>query len=377
MAETADWLYQVGVDTTKADAGVREFVQRTNGLLASIRNLTLTTSAQLGSANKVLESASKRLRIEQQIANTQTKGMVNEARGEANLLAAQAKRLSAEQRIAALQSRANSATGIPNIANTAEENAAAVEHQTQALNLLSRIAGNAVFKFVEYEVVMNSFNAVIHEFTNSLNQAGDVQMEQTLQRLYGAQINVNEALKNATIIAEQWGGNIVDIQQAIGLWTKQTKDLGAATFLAAKAEEMARASGVQTLEVYRMSVAIASQMGIELNKLPAVYDSISYAALKLAEPLRAIGVSGKEGMKDLLDGLAQASATLGSVFQKDPNAVIAVVAAQITALGEGGKEAAKNLSSMFAMIDGKNPYAGNYEAILGKSAFQSTDKLLQ
>lgn len=313
-SDNADWLYSVGVDLTSANSQVDQFVSRTNSALSGIGKVNLG-------------------------------GLGGDPFG-------------------AFAKSANTATD-------------AITRQTGAFDLLNRIAGNTVFKFIEYEVIMRAFNGAITEVTNSLNQAGQVQMEQTLQRLYNSTINVTEAFNDAKIIAEQWGGNITDVQQAIGLWTKQVGDLGAATALASKSEEMARASGVQTMEVYRMSIAIASQLGVQLNQLPAIYDSVAYAALRLSEPLRAIGVNGQEGMKDLLEGLAESSATLGSVFPKDANAVIAVVAQQVTALGESGKEAAKNLSTMFAALQGGGAKRAEFEKILGVDAFKSTDNMLQ
>jgi hypothetical protein len=226
---------------------------------------------------------------------------------------------------------------------------------------------------------MQAFNGTVHEVLDSLNQAGQVQMEQTLQHLYSSTINVNDALKDATIIAEHWGGNIIDVQQAIGLWTKQVGDLNAAVLLANKGEEMARASGISTMEVYKDSTAIATQMGIKLSQLPGVYDSIAYAALKVAAPLRAIGSIGgsgnEEGMKELFQGLAASAATLGSIGM-NTNGIIATLTTQITATGAAGKNAAHNLSSMFAALQAGGPKRAEWESKLGVDAFKSTDNLL-
>ena len=44
--------------------------------------------------------------------------------------------------------------GLTDISSVASANAGAIGKQKDALDLLNRILGNAVFKFVEYELVM-------------------------------------------------------------------------------------------------------------------------------------------------------------------------------------------------------------------------------
>lgn len=389
MAENG-FLFSVGVDTTKADDAVKAFVQRTNSLLAGIRDLQLTTSAQLGSANRVLESASKRFRIEQQIGDTQNKASVSNARAEANMAAATAKRLAAEQKIAALQS-GRGGSGFTNISRTANENATAIGKQKDALDMLNRIMGNAVFKFIEYELVMKAFNGTMTEVMNSLNEASNVQLEQTLQKIYDPAINVNQALKNAIVIAKQWGSDITDVQQAIGLWTKQTSQmtdatgklvseqeaLSVATKLAADAEKMHRASGIESLEVYRMSVSIWREMGMALGEIPGMYDKIAYAATKISPVLKAQpgSTSKQEGMKDIFEGLAQSAGELHSQGL-DTAHVIALVATQVESLGENGKQVGRSLSTMFGALNQGGKQLKEWTTLLGKDAFKDSDTLM-
>lgn len=385
MAESADWLFKVGVDTTKADAAVKDFVSRTNSLLAGIRDLQLTTSAQLGSANRVLESASKRFRIEQQIGDTQNKASVSNARAEANMAAATAKRLAAEQKIAALQSGAGRSSGMTNFSATANANASAITRQKDALDTFNRILGNTVFKFIEYEVVMKTFNEGVKEFMDSLNQASNVQLEQVLQRIYDPTINVNNALKDAIVIAKKWGSDITDVQQAIGLWTKQTQQmrdetgklvdsqtaLAAAAKLAADAEKFHAASGIDSMEVYRMSVSTWHELGLTLGQIPGLYDQIAYAATKISPVLKAQpgSTSKQEGIKDIFEGLAESGAAL-KAQGLGPDGVIAVVASQVENLGESGKSAGKNISSMFGALDQGGKPLQEWVNILGKDAFK-------
>ena len=177
-------------------------------------------------------------------------------------------RLSMEEKIAAAQAKNASASvggggggGFRDISAVATANAGAIGKQKDALDFLNRIMGNTVFKFVEYELVMKAFNGAVGEVFNSLNEASNVQLEKVLQHIYNAQINTNQALKDAIIIAKQWGSDITDVQQAIGLWTKQTSQmhdatgrlvdsqtaLAAAAKLAADAEKFHRASGIDSL----------------------------------------------------------------------------------------------------------------------------------
>jgi hypothetical protein len=170
------------------------------------------------------------------------------------------------------------------------------------MDYFGKIAVADVAKILAWGAAFEVVEGAIHGFTDSLGQAGEVQMEQTLQRLYNSTISVNQAFTNAELIAKQWGGNIVDVQQAIGLWTKQTNDLAAATILAAKGEEMARASGIATADVYKDSLAIGTQMGLAYGQLPAVYDQITRGALKLGETLRGVNDRASEGTEAMKSG---------------------------------------------------------------------------
>lgn len=262
----SDFLFSIGADSAQADAAVVEFVKRANAALDTIQKVQFASNA---GAKQALENQQRLLSLSQQ-------------------------RLATEEKIAAAQAR-NRATAVsggfsggsnggnlPDISAIATRNAAAIGKQKDALDFLNRIVGNTLFKFVEYELVMKAFNGAIGEVMNSLNEASNVQMEMVLQRIYNAQINTNSALKDAIIIAKEWGSDITDVQQAIGLWTKQTSQmhdatgklvdsqtaLAAAAKLAADAEKFHRASGIESLEVYQKSISIWHELGLSLGQIP-------------------------------------------------------------------------------------------------------------
>lgn len=224
-----------------------------------------------------------------------------------------------------------------------------VREGSDAIDWLGKVANNTVFKFVEFNLIMKGFEATMNEFSNSLHQASNTQFEQALQRLYAPTIDVNQALVNATVIARKWGSDIQDVQQVIGLWTKNTGDLASATYLANEAEKLHAASGIDTLEVYRSSIALATQLGLTLKDLPLYYNQVTEAALKIAVPLKAVGKSTEEGIRDIFEGVDQDAALLKSLGFELPQ-IIAINALQVQGLGEKGKEAGKNLATMFAAL---------------------------
>lgn len=286
-----------------------------------------------------------------------------------------------ERALAALNSVSNrtsdaagrASTGILSSGRASETASRGHKTQEDALHRLGDIFDNTVFKFVEYEVIMRAFNGVVHEFTDSLNEASNVQFQATLQKLYAPTVNFNDALKDSIGIARQWGSDITDVQQVIGMWVKLTNDETSAAYLANEAEKVRRASGMDTIDVYRDSVAIMQQMGITADKLPAIYDQVTNAALHLAEPLKNMGKGSNEGMKDLMDGLTKFGA-LGHSLGFDTSGVLAIVSNQIQTMSEHGEGAGSALSNMFGAMEQGGKSKFNFEKILGPKAFTGNDE---
>lgn len=395
----AEFIYQVGVDLTEATSELRDWASKTVPSMLSTKPIVLKIDTEGASASvrQFAATAQQALRsIPALNLKIDTSGL---SRGVAAV-----KELEAS--IAGLN-RASLGGGIQNFAHgtgelrenlrsagvqaalmseQTERVTASAERSSAAMDYLGKIALVDTAKILAFGAAFSLVDGTIHGFADALKQAGEVQMEQTLQRLYSGTIDVNQALQNAIVIAKTWGGNIVDVQQAIGLWTKQTNDLALATMLAAKGEELARASGMQTAEVYRDSLAIGEQMGLTYSQLPAVYDQVSRASLRLGEVLRGVNErssNGNEAMKDLFHGLAEASATLAANGFTNLNdklrgtaSIIAIIAAQIQATGESGTEAAEKLSTLFGALDQGGPKRGTWEQILGVDAFKDADHLL-
>jgi len=340
----SDFLFSIGANSREADAAVDAFVKRTRAALSSLEKINTISST---GAQKAIANQQSLLKVAEQ-------------------------RLSVEQKIAAQQAKTASAGaagggGFRDISGIATRNAAAIGKQRDALDFLNRIMGNTVFKFVEYELIMKAFNGAAHELFNSLNEASNVQMEQVLQRIYNAQINTNDALKNAIIIAKQWGADITDVQQTIGLWTKQTSQmhdatgklvdsqtaLAAATKLAADAEKFHRASGIDSLEVYQKSISLWHELGLSLGQIPHLYDQIAFAATKISQVLNAQpggGKSRQEGIKDIFEGVSESGATLRAQGMDDA-LIIATVAKQVENLGSTGSKVGNQISTLFGSLN--------------------------
>ncbi len=403
MAASSDasWLYTVGVDLTKATADLQEWSSRTAPALLNTKPIALKidTAAATASIRQFAATAQQAL---QRIPPINLKINASElSRGAAAIKEFESSIASLNRTSASLggsftnfsrgtgELRENlRSAGVQAALMSGETDrvAASAERSSVAMDYLGKIALADTAKILAFGAAFSLVDGAIHGFADALNQAGEVQMEQTLQKLYNGTIDVNQAFQDAIVIAKTWGGNIVDVQQAIGLWTKQTNDLALATMLAAKGEELARASGMQTAEVYRDSLAIGEQMGLTYGQLPAVYDRVSRASLRLGEVLRGVNErssNGNEAMKDLFHGLAEASATLAANGFSNLNdklrgtaSIIAIIAAQIQATGETGEQAAEKLSTLFGALDQGGPKRGTWEQILGVNAFKDADHLL-
>lgn len=366
----SDFLFSIGCDAAQADAAVAEFVKRTNATLNNIQKVQYASSA---GAKQAIENQTRLLKISEQ-------------------------RLAMEEKIAAAQAKnrtsaVNAVSGgnMPDISGVATRNAGAIGKQKDALDFLNRIMGNTVFKFVEYELVMKAFNGAVGEVFNSLNEASNVQMETTLQKIYNSQINTNQALKDAIIIAKQWGSDITDVQQAIGLWTKQTSQmhdatgrlvdsqtaLAAAAKLAADAEKFHRASGIDSLEVYEKSVSIWHELGLSLGQIPHLYDQIALAATKISPVLKAQSgtTSKQEGIKDIFEGVAESGATLRAQGMDD-SLIIATVAKQIENLGSTGAKVGTQVSTMFGSLNQGGKQLKEWVKILGPDAFKDSEHFM-
>lgn len=409
----SDFLYSVGVDLTKANADLQEWSQRTVPAMLQIKPVQIQVNTSAATAN-LRRFAATAAQVFQTIPPINVSFNFSGASRSLNAFVSNFKRNAAaikdlESSMAGISRSGDMlgasfdrfGAGMGNLARNArsagESNTVlaestakvgvAAEKSTAAIDYLGKIAIADTAKILAWGAAFSVVEGALHGFTDAINQSAEVQMEQVLQRLYSSTIDVGQAFKNAETIAKEWGGNIVDVQQAIGLWTKQTNDLAAATMLANKGEEMARASGIATQDVYKDSLAIGTQMGLTYGQLPAVYDQIANAALKLGEKLRGVNDNASEGteaMKDLFQGLARASATLSANSFSDPQnklkgtaAIIAIVANQITAMGDSGKTAATNLASMFGALSQGGPERGEWEKVLGVDAFQNADTLLQ
>jgi hypothetical protein len=361
----SDFLYEIGIDASKADSGLSEFVKRTTETLNRIP--TVSIKVNTGVATNQIKSfldTSKSL-INSNPATLTAKFDGSKARNEIRALSNEIASLGKGTNLSGVT------TGLNNVAVSAENAARSVRGQGDAFDYLGKTVGYSVMHLIEYQLIMRSLDEVAKELANSLKVASEVQLEQTLQGLYNKNINLNQSLANSIVIAKQWGSDITDVQQVIGLWTKNTGDLAAATFLANEAEKLHRASGIDTMEVYKTSIALAEQLGLKLNELPRMYNNIAEAALKIALPLKAIGGnSSQEGIKQIVEGVEETASTLKSLGfvtksgLTDIPGIVALVAAQLEVAGKNGHEAGKNISNMLAALEGAGKNRRNFEDII-------------
>lgn len=378
-----DWIFEVGVDTTKADTTLHEFVSRATKTLEAIPQITLKANT-VGATNVIGAFARD--------AKTRIAGIGN-ATIDANTSAASAKITQLSNQIKQLQATAKITglgvgAGIGSSSSGIRSTTSAIESQTKAVDFLTKAWSYSLLKFAEYEVIAKGIEASIHEFTESLHQASDIQFEQKLQKLYSPDVfkgpsQEDKALETATLIARQYGSDIRDVVQAQGLWTKQTHDLASASYLAAEAEKIHRASGIESLEVYRLTNAMLNQLGGSAAQIPHFYDQMAEAALHMNTVMNNMSgqKSKTEAFKDLFEGAAESAATLKAMHFSDPNdraaGTLAIVANQVNQVGESGRTASKNLTSMFAALEGKGEGAKTFQKIFGSmSQYKDFDSVI-
>jgi hypothetical protein len=365
-----DWIYSVGVDTTKADQKVADFVANTTRTLGRIPTIELRVNNRgaLSAVREFVEDATKQIRSVPRVITVRTD--TTGATADVKAFATQMKGALGTVNTGPLKS------GFTSLTSSISGASRAIREQGDAFDFLGRVGRNTIFKFIEYELAMKAFNAVVGEVGNALKEAGNVQFEQMLQRLYGATYNQNEALSKSVTIARQWGASITDVLQVQGLFAKQFNDINAATVLADRAEQMHRASGIDTIEVYQKSIAMLSQLGGTGNDLIKIYDQLAEASLKLAVPMNNLG-QGKgqvEALKDMFEGMAASAAALKSVGF-DNTGIEAVVQQMIQATGKNGNEVGSNLSNMVAAMEGQGSHRKVFEDIIGPA--KDTDTVLK
>lgn len=383
-----DWLFEVGVDTTKADADLKKFVSNSTNSLNALTNVKLTMDTRSARASlqnfiNFAKSAGNLPSLNLQInvsgatsafksfmkSVTANQGALSQLTAtftamdavmnrQIGVLTAQA---DAFKNLAAAMTQANLASR--GIAASAKTMASSSTQSVNALNNMNRqtrmsgdsvtwlgkVLGNTVFKFIEYQIIMEAFTGAMAEFGSALHQAGDVQVEQVLQKLYGGFVNVNSVLQDAMVLAKHYGDNIQDVQQAIGIWSKVTKDQATAEFLANQALKLHTASGIATNDVTLTTISLMSKLNLTAGDIPKIYDQITLAAEKMSLPLKNLGTtSGKqEGIREILEGLTESSAML-KAQGLDTASSIALVATAIQNMGESGKQAGAKLSQLFA-----------------------------
>jgi hypothetical protein len=419
----ADWLFEAGVDTTQAIRDLstfvqngtaildglekvtlqvnygqatdklRSFVQSANSVLSKIAPVKMDVSVNLAGASAALkafgaQATAQEGPMEALASRIERINVLTDATTRASDLQAGAFRRVSESARAknadlSIQARLNEAD-----AATARQSAAAhgslsrsfdgvgvsAKSGAGGIDFMNKIVGNAIFKVIEYEIVIQSFNAVVQEMKNSLTQASNVQFEMKLQHMYNAALPVNQVLSDAIIIARQWGSDIVDVQQVIGLWSKKVGDLGASVILANQAEMLHRASGISTVEVFQKSVGLAEQLGLKWGQLPGVYDQVAEASLKVAAVMKDMSVDGDKGgtakitaMKDIFEGLTESAAELASVGFRDTASIIGIVSVNLEAMAQSGNAASKGLATMFGGLERGGPFLAKFRQIVSES----------
>jgi len=398
----SDYLYEIGFDLAAADRQLTDFISKTSNLLTAglspaVKTLqgqlnsigTINVDVKIGQSTKAFKGFMSAVTANEP-ALTKFSAMITALDGvlvthnamlDKQVAAMKAVAVATNETRLAARSLATDLGSINKAGAVAQNSlnkmrAATVANQ-DALGYLGKVAGNTVFKFLEYQIAMEAFTAGVQEFTSALTEASDVQQEQALQKLYGGYVNVNAALHDAIILAKQWGDTIPDVQQSIGMWSKVTLDQATAEMLTNEALMLHAASGIATNDVTTTTISLMSKLHATASEIPLIYDKITRAAELLALPMKNLGsTTGKqEGIRELLEGLTESFSTLHGEGM-DISGVIAEVAAQIQGLGETGKQAGTKLQTMFAGLE-LGPSGKTFDSLLGPGASKSADAFIQ
>ena len=236
MAE--DWLFSIGLDTTKANSELSSFVNKTTETLnaAQKSQANASTNSTKTQEQDALRLMATRVRIAgqaQRVSDSYYGQVASKAASTASMEIKETERvLSAKQsanriavalaekqaraeeaaikslevaqnRLTAAQSNASRAQAQmqEGMMRSAERGAGSVRRQGDAFDYMGKQVGFSIKHLIEYQVIMASVEAAMGAFSRGMKMAADIQLEQTFQGLYNSTINLNDSLKASQTIA--------------------------------------------------------------------------------------------------------------------------------------------------------------------------------
>jgi TP901 family phage tail tape measure protein len=278
-------------------------------------------------------------------------GKVLEEQAKANNKALSEQNAILKENLPALQENLKATTAVGRAQFVAGENA---RWFTQGLtNIKNVIAWGA-----SSALVFGAATEAIKGMTDALH----AQQEQVIQGFYysaqGKQFSPMasaETQQAAIDLARKYGEDVVQVQEAIGLWAKSTNgELVPSIQMANEALKMNAVTGMNNEEIYRSTIAVLSQYHQSLEKTHNLWEMSLGLATRYGGGIKALGGESQDAARQMLEGM-DSSAAVFAKFGLSVETAAGAVAALIQIGNKSGSDIGGGLSRALAALDRKGP----------------------
>ena len=161
-------------------------------------------------------------------------------------------------------------------------------------------------------------------------------------------------LNYAIALAREYGADVLQVQEQIGLWIKQTHDLDAALYMTNEALKVQMDTGMPLEDLYRSTLGVLSQYHKPLSDTNALFDVAIGLAAHYAGGLQMLGGEGQDAAAQIVHGMDTASAVMAKFGLSFEQAGALVVTQLQTLAKEGGGSGAsigENIASALAALE--------------------------
>lgn len=214
--------------------------------------------------------------------------------------------------------------------NIGRARAAAEAHRQTAMALPTEIANyhgltdelmHQLTTFAEWAAMAKIVEGASKLVSDGMKNAMQSQREQVLQSFYyqaqGKSFNPivsNTTMNEAIEMARLYGDDVMHVQEAIGLWAKDTKgELVPAIAMANEALKLNAVSGMDMEQIYRETTAILYQTNQPLSMQAHLYDVAVAAATRYGGAMQSLEGQSDDMVKQMVEGIAEASVEFSKV----------------------------------------------------------------
>lgn len=222
--------------------------------------------------------------------------------------------------------------------------------------------GHQLITFAEWAAMAKVVEGAVNLVTKSVHDSLASQREQVFQSMYYQEQGQsftpsvsNEALSQSMALARLYGEDVMHVQEAVGLWAKQSKgELEPALVMTNSALKLNAVSGMDLEEIYKSTVGILAQTHDSYARQNDLYNVATGLALKYGGALQSLEGQNDDMVKQMMEGMDKSSAIFAKagLHMEEMGAAVAVTSQN---LNELGSSAGASLARAFAQLEEGGP----------------------